>query len=146
MKKLVLYVLLLAPFFVLSGCATTGPVAAVKIRSAMASIRQEIAANRNAIDRLKNKRVGKTGFYYVVDFEGRVVFHPQAALIGSSFGGQWFVNQLLSEKAGCLTYQLGNRKHFVFYEPLNDSEILCLSIIADDIAQIPAECRQAEIK
>ncbi len=144
MKNYLLYIIL--PFLFLLGCATSGPVTAERIRAGMASIRQDIAGNRNAINALKNKRVGKTGFYYVVDSDGRVVFHPQAALIGSRFEGDWFINQLLSEKTGCLAYQLGNRKHLVFYEQLNDSEILCLSIISDDVPQVPAGCRQAEVR
>lgn len=139
-------VILIFHFLFVLGCATAGPVTAGRIRTDMASIRQDVAVNRNAITLLRNKRVGKTGFYYVVDSDGRVVFHPQAALIGSSFRDHWVINQLLSEKTGCLTYQLGNRKHLVFYEPLNESEILCLSIISDDIVQLPADCRQAEIK
>jgi hypothetical protein len=34
----------------------------------------------------------------------------------------------------------------VYFEPLNDSDILCLSIVSDEIRQSVTECRQAEIK
>ena len=94
---------------------------------------------------LRDRRVGKTGFYYVLDSDGRVVFHPRPALIGTSFSKTWFINQLLTEKSGCLTYTLGNRTHYLFFLPLNDSEILCLSIVSEDFPQ-PVECEAARVK
>jgi len=145
MKNPRVYIVLVV-LLVFMGCVTSGTLSVGRIRSGMDSIIKDVAANRGAISLLKNKRVGKTGFYYVVDSDGRVVFHPQAALIGTIFKDDWFISQLLMEKKGCLAYQLGNRKHLVFYEPLNDTEILCLSIISDDVGQVPADCRQPELK
>ncbi|MBN1496173.1 MAG: hypothetical protein JXA07_05350 [Spirochaetes bacterium] len=146
MKNPRVYIILFVLLPVFMVCVSCGTLSAGRIRSGMASIIKEVAANRGAISLLKNKRVGKTGFYYVVDSDGRVVFHPQAALIGTIFKDDWFISQLLLEKKGCLAYQLGNRKHLVFYEPLNGGEILCLSIISDDLGQVPADCSQPELK
>jgi len=127
-------------------CTTAAPVTSSTIRKDMAAIKRDINVNRSDINSLKNKRVGNTGFYYVVDIEGNVVFHPQTALIGTSFKNHWFINKIITERSGCLTYPLGNRTHVVFFEQLNDSEILCLSIVSDDIRQTSLECRQAELK
>jgi hypothetical protein len=128
------------------GCTTATLVTSSTIRKDMVTIKQDINVNRSAMNSLKNKRVGDTGFYYVVDIEGNVVFHPQMALIGSSFKNHWFINKIITERSGCLTYPLGNRTHVVYFEQLNDSEILCLSIISDDIRQTTTDCRQAELK
>ncbi len=126
----------------LGGCATVGPVAADRIRSEMNAIRENVAENRGYIEKLKDKRLGKTGYFYIIDNSGSVVFHPQSALIGSTFKNNKFINKILDEKNGCLATQLGDRMHMVFFEPLNDFEILCLSILSDDVrSPLPAECR-----
>ena len=131
--------------FVVS-CTTATLVTSSTIRKEMSAIKQDITINRSSIEILKNKRVGSTGFYYIVDIDGKVVFHPQAALIGTSFKNHWFIDKIINERSGCLTYQLGNRTHVVYFEQLNDIEILCLSIVSNDIRQAVTECRQAEIK
>jgi hypothetical protein len=129
--------------FLPCACATTGPVTADRIRADMASIKNDIEANRGAMSRLKDRRVGKTGFYYIVDTDGRVLAHPQQALVGSSFRDHWFINTIIARGSGCLSYRLGNRTHMVYFDRLNDSELLCFSILADDLPQ-PADCPQAE--
>ena len=128
------------------GCASTGPITSSGIRTDMASIKSDIAAGKNIVEQLKKKRTGKTGFYYIVDFEGTVVFHPQSALIGTSFKDHWFINKLATDRSGCLMYRLGNRTHLVFFEQVGESEILCFSILADDLSQPPMECQQQELQ
>ena len=129
-----------------SGCATAVIITGDSINAQMASIKNEINLNRESINKLKNTRVGATGFFYVIDTDGSVVFHPQSAIIGSSFKNHWFINKILEEKTGCLTYQLGNRTHVIFFDQLNDSEMLCLSIVSDDLQSLPAHCRQKDVK
>jgi len=126
---------------IINGCATAVPVSVDRIRSEMAEIKKNIAENRGNIEKLKDKRIGTTGYYYIVDTDGIIVFHPQSALIGSSFKNNRFINKIIDEKTGCLVNQLGNRIHIVFYDQLNDSEILCLSILSDDLRALPADCR-----
>jgi hypothetical protein len=132
--------------FLVTGCTTATMVTTSTIRKEMAAIKQDIETSRGSMERLKDKRVGSTGFYYIVDTEGRVVFHPQTALIGTNFKNHWFINKIIEERSGCLTYQLGNRTHVVYFEQLNDAEILCLSIVNNEIQQAGTECRQADIK
>lgn len=141
---IIIHILIL--LFFTAGCTTATLVNSSTIRKEMAAIIKDINRSRNSIESLKNKRVGSTGFYYIVDVDSRVVFHPQAALIGTSFKNHWFINTIIEERSGCLTYQLGNRTHVVYFDQLNDSEILCLSIVSNDIRGAATECRQAEIK
>lgn len=130
-------------FFLPGACATTGPVTADRVRADMASIIRDIDENRGAVDRLKDRRIGKTGFYYIVDTEGRVLAHPQQALVGSSFRDHWFINTIIERGSGCITYRLGNRTHLVFFDRINDWEILCFSILAQDMPN-HGDCPQAE--
>jgi Cache 3/Cache 2 fusion domain len=127
-------------------CTTTMVVTPSSIRNDMAAIKRDINSNRSAMNGLKNKRVGSTGFYYIVDNDGKVVFHPREALIGTSFKNHWFIDKIINDRSGCLTYQLGNRTHVVYFEQLDDSDILCLSIVSDDIRQGIPDCQQVEIK
>ncbi len=128
--------------FLAGACATVSAVSADRIRSEMASIKEDITDNREHIVKLKDKRIGATGYFYIIDTDGSVVFHPQSALIGSSFKNNKFINRIIDEKNGCLANQLGNRIHMVFFEQLNDSEILCLSILSEDLrSPLPSECR-----
>ncbi len=128
------------------GCATVRPVTPDGIKSEMDSIKREIARDRSYMQKLKTMKVGATGFFYVVDTNGTVVFHPQSTLIGVSFKNNWFMQGVIAGKSGCLTYRLGLRMYVILYEPLNASEILCLSILAGDMRALPAECVQAHGK
>ncbi len=141
---LILFVLA-GSVLIFSVCATIKPATVEEIRTEMAAIIRDINTNRNVINSLGNRRVGKTGYYYILDSDGRVVFHPRQALIGSTFNRTWFINQLLTERSGCLTYTLGNRTHYLFFSPINDSEILCLSIVSEDLPN-PVECKAAEVR
>jgi hypothetical protein len=130
----------------MTGCSSIGPVTSSRISGDIASIKKDIAAGKNVTDQLRKKRVGKTGFYYIIDFEGTVVFHPQSALIGTSFKDHWFTNKLIADRNGCLMYRLGNRTHVVFFEQVGESEILCFSILADDLSKPPLECQLLELQ
>lgn len=136
--------LLAVAFMQIFGCSSIGPVTSNRIRANIAAIKKDIAAGKNITEQLKNKRIGKTGFYYIVDFEGTVVFHPQSALIGSSFKDDWFINRLTTDRNGCMMYRLGNRTHVVFFEQVSDSDILCFSILADDLSSPPLDCKLLE--
>jgi hypothetical protein len=137
--------IILLLLLILNGCATLGPVTMTGIRTDLESVSRKISANRSFMDSLRDRRIGKTGYYYVLDTDGKVVFHPRTALIGSSFSKIWFIDQLLAEKSGCLTYTLGNRTHYLIFIPLDDSEILCLSITSEDLSGL-VECKTAQVK
>lgn len=141
MKKILLLLLVIT-----IGCVTAKPISVDRIKSEMTALKNEIAGNRSAINRLKALRLGTSGFYYIIDIDGMVVFHPQSALIGSSFKDSWFIDIIAEKKSGCLAYQLGTRTHVVYYEQLNASEILCLSILAADLPALPVECLPPENK
>ncbi|MBN2080086.1 MAG: hypothetical protein JW838_14050 [Spirochaetes bacterium] len=133
-----------AAFMTLARCASTGPVTPGRIQKKLASVKDSLVRDRNAMRSLDRHRVGRSGFMYVVDTEGRVVFHPQTVLIGSSFKDHWFINRIVAEGTGCISYRLGNRIHLVFFDAINETEVLCCSILAEDVAPFPAECRSAE--
>jgi hypothetical protein len=132
-----------AAFF--SGCA-----AAEKIESAalLRDIDREAAALSANIEhayKLRTKRVGKSGFYYLLERGGIVVFHPQAVLIGSNMSGMGFVQKILEQGNGCIAYGIDGKKIMLFFRLIDESNILCLSIPQDDVANFSGECSYAEL-
>jgi two-component system sensor histidine kinase UhpB len=49
---------------------------------------------------LRRLVVGDEGFAYMVDSEGRVIFHPDRSLIGADFSGRPFISTLLKGNSG----------------------------------------------
>jgi len=128
----------------IASCASTQRLSVPMIRSELAAIRDEIERNPSLAARLASRRVGTTGFYYVLDGNGTVVSHPQSALVGTNFRRHWLFALLERERSGCITYQLGKRIHAVFFERLEDGGAVCLSILVDELSPPPADCVQPE--
>jgi hypothetical protein len=104
------------------------------------SIQKSVASNRMNMRNLKDTTVGKSGFFYVVDNTGKVSFHPQAVLIGRDFSSFKFMQELLEKKKGCIIYGIGPRERVIFFAPINDREVLCLSIESEEVRGSMEEC------
>jgi hypothetical protein len=123
-----------------------------QVRPEYSAIRQEfdrisrmVEQDRSRVRRLENYRVADTGFFYILDREGTVVFHPEAVLIGRSFGSFPFVRAILEEKEGCLIYRVASRQQVVLFAPLNPREIICLTMELGEVrGDLPA-CREMEL-
>ena len=96
--------------------------------------------SRESISDLDKKRLGKSGFYYVIDLDGVVVYHPQGLLIGRNFRDYWFIKIILEEKSGCIKYEMGEKEQTVYYRQLNETEILCLSIMSEEVKDNASNC------
>lgn len=49
---------------------------------------------------VKKLDVGDEGFAYLVDGEGRVIFHPESSLIGADFGNRPYVGKVIAGESG----------------------------------------------
>jgi len=107
------------------------------------SMLEAVKKDRKNVYSIKDRRVGKTGFYYIINRNGLVVFHPQAVLIGSDFKRYWFIDEILEAGSGCISYSIGNMNQMVFFKPINKSEILCLSIDRNEIVGAPVNCSRS---
>ncbi len=115
------------------------------IREEFDRISRMVEQDRSRVRRLENYRVGETGFFYIIDREGIVVFHPEAVLIGRSFGSFPFVKAILEEKEGCLIYRVGSRRQAVLFAHLNRREIICLTMELSEVhGELPA-CREINL-
>jgi len=136
--KIGIAILILSVFY---SCAGYNKINSSIVKNRMLYQKEKIGKNRQNISKLKNQRIGSSGFYYIVDLNGLVVYHPEGFLIGSNFKKYWFVDKIIKEKMGCFRYFFGRIEHLIFFEPLNDREILCMSILASDFDNSMLNCR-----
>ncbi len=93
-----------------------------------------ISADMDRIPELKNKRVVGTGYFYILDREGRIVFHPRTLLIGSDMSSYSFVKKLLKSDQGCISFYAEGRTAVVFFKRINQLYTLCLSVPGERIS------------
>lgn len=79
------------------------------------------------VDRLKEK-TGKSGFFYVVSNEGKVLWHPLSYMNGADVSNIPMIKEILPKESGYGYYDQGGMKRVVFYESLGDGSKLFLSL------------------
>lgn len=99
-----------------------------------------LESNMNYAYELKTRAVGKSGFYYILSRDGVVVFHPQAVLIGSRMGHISFVREVLERESGCLSYGIEDKRLLIFFRPVGENNILCLSIYENELKGQLVDC------
>ncbi len=103
------------------------------IRSDMKKKAEFLAKNSRDIPRLKDQRLGKTGYYYILSNTGRIIYHPQEALIGLSFFETPLVKKITSRKEGCIRQFLEGMDKTVIFVPIDDMNYLCFSINTQEL-------------
>jgi PAS domain S-box-containing protein len=68
----------------------------------------EGAAKQTAVRLMLSQTIGKSGYIYCLDSRGRVVVHPQSALLNQDVSGYGFVQQQLKRKQGYIEYDWQN--------------------------------------
>jgi hypothetical protein len=132
----VIMILLLTP-----GCSTSQKTDINTIQKEMVSTRNFINRNIKNISQINNRKTGKTGFYYVIDLEGTILSHPRGLLVGSSFRRYSFIRKIIQMRSGCIRYDTGEIQQMVFFIPLHEESILCLSIPADEVKNYRGGCK-----
>jgi hypothetical protein len=131
-KKIIKFLIVSALFL---SCSSTLQITRKTINDDMIDALNIIKLSKVNYLRLGNKQIGKTGFYYIINTDGRVIFHPKLILVGKSFKGLWFIDPVLKGNEGCIKYNVSGNKNYLFYKKINSDEILCLSIMEEDITE-----------
>jgi hypothetical protein len=126
----------------LAGCATAGKISGEAIRRDMDIVAEKAGNDPSWLQALKGRRIAGSGYYYIIDRNGIVVFHPQGLLVGSNMKNFWFIQQVLRKEKGCFSYIMGKagQVHLVVFRPMGETGILCLSIPAGEVADYAAFC------
>ncbi len=82
------------------------------LRAAMREHPRDEAARRTEIEHVQQElltyKVGVTGYYYALDLEGNVIFHPDAAIVGTDQSGKEPVDTQVVRRTGYLEYMWKN--------------------------------------
>jgi len=105
---------------------SSGQMTAANIEAELNKRAEKINSSREEILKLDTK--GYPGYYYILDKRGRILYHPEKALINLDFSRYDFVKIIIQEKNGAFTMAINNINTSVFYRELKDGSILCYSI------------------
>ncbi len=126
----------------LAACATPGKISGEAIRRDMDIVAEKAGNDASWLQALRSRKIAGSGYYYIIDRNGVVVFHPKGPLVGSNMNNFWFIRQVLRKEKGCFAYTMGKagQVHLVVFRPLGETAILCLSIPAVEVADYAAFC------
>lgn len=88
-------------------------------------------------------RVGNSGYFYIIDSNGRIAAHPQKALVGFMFEDNPLVKKMRSGKRGCVLQRFDGASRMVLFATLDSGDIVCLSISPDEIDGGMFQCPDA---
>ncbi len=131
-------------FLIDTGCSTSRKTGVREIRTEMESTRDLMSRKKRNVSLIKNRKAGETGFYYIIDLKGTILSHPRGLLVGSSFRRYNFVKKIIELRSGCIRYDAGELQQLVFFMPLTEESILCLSIPADEVIKSEDACRRVK--
>ena len=142
-RKILLLVFCLS-FFI--SCSSTTVITGSTLVKDMNGIKARLESDINYAYELKDHRVGKTGYYYILSRSGVVVFHPRAVLIGSRMNNLGFVREVLQKESGCLSYGIEDKRLLIFFTPIGGENILCLSIPESEVAEQVEVCESLSLE
>ena len=74
------------------------------------------------------------GYYYILNKNGIIIYHPEKGLIGSDFSRYGFVTKILQEKNGCIRSEAGAVSRIIIFREKGGDEILCYTIPGSEIS------------
>ncbi|BAI81793.1 methyl-accepting chemotaxis protein (plasmid) [Deferribacter desulfuricans SSM1] len=64
---------------------------------------------------IKDTKIGKTGYYYILDSKGNLVLHPSPKLEGKNVSKYDFIQKMMNTKQGIINYKWKGRNKIVVY-------------------------------
>jgi len=65
---------------------------------------------------VKNSTIGESGYFYVMDYEGNVIVHPDKKTEESNLGTYDFAKEMLKNKSGVVDYEWEGKPKIVAYD------------------------------
>ena len=103
----------------------------------------DLTAGKTDFYRLTTKGDSGPGSFYVLDPEGRLLWHPIPVLIGSDFSEYGFVKYIIERKTGCIFYNDPYGYIYVFFVEIEKGNILCLTVKKTDYPGMEFQCERA---
>ena len=127
------YAFIVLSAIILGSCITGRGPGDDSIRKELYSVRREISMHTDGMSFLKDRRVGETGYFYIISKQGIVIYHPNQIIIGRSFNGFDFIRQIIEKQEGVLRYSREGLNYRIYFAPMDNDNILCLSIPENEI-------------
>ena len=105
---------------------------------------ESIKKDRSLVYTLDQKKVGSTGYFYIITSDGRISYHPKKALINFNFSEYPFAKKILKERNGCLISAADSKTRYIFYCEIGMDEILCLTIDSNEVDDDSRDCNSAD--
>jgi hypothetical protein len=93
---------------------------------------------------VKNLKVGKSGYYYILDNEGTVIAHPNASIEGINVSGIPLVQRAAEKKSGCFIQFFDGMEKVVVFRNAGTHGTLILTVSRDDISGPISGCERLE--
>ena len=126
MKKEILIIIAALSFGIFS--CTGMQITENNVRKELQQTAESIKKNKKSIYKLDSKTIGKKGYFYVIKNDGRISHHPKKGLINSDFSKYPFIQQILKEKNGCISFNADGTRRYIFFHEAGGDDILCLTI------------------
>jgi hypothetical protein len=123
-KEILLTITLYSGIFSCSGMQITEQ----NVRKELQSAAESINRDKKSIYKLDSKTVGKNGYFYLINNRGIISHHPKKGLINSDFSRFPFIQKILKERNGCLSFNADGTSRYLFFNEMESGEILCLTI------------------
>ncbi len=114
-------------------CATGSMLESNEVSAEFRKTFEPLYRSPLAIDSIRQRRVGATGYYYLVSPQGIIIYHPQSAIVGMNFSENPLVKRIMREKNGCLRHLFEGTEKVLIFRPLADGSILCLTLSTGEI-------------
>jgi len=98
------------------------------VRKELQQTAESIKKDKKSIYKLDSKTVGQKGYFYMIKNDGRISHHPKKGLINSDFSRFQFIQRILKERNGCLSFNADGTRRYIFFNEAGGDEILCLTI------------------
>ena len=110
------------------------------VRNELRSAADSIKNDKNSIYKLDERTVGSRGYFYIIRNNGTISYHPKKALINFDLSRYPFVQKILKNRNGCLSFNTDGTQRFVFFNEIDSEEILCLAIDSIEFSDTVYKC------
>ncbi len=137
--------LIIVPFlFAFFLCAHRSPFHTETIFTKIDEVAASLSANRISHSALKDIKMGKSGYYYLMDHEGTVLYHPNPSIEGINFSGIPMVKSILEKKSGCFIHYFDGQEKIVIFRSAEPQGILCFTINVEEVQGAGNHCQRFE--
>lgn len=131
MKKITVSIIVILALT--SGCGSKNIRTFDALELKVSDTATELASDKNHRIPDSTSASGK-GYYYIINSDGIIVYHPEKGLVGSDFSRFGFVRKILKEKNGCIRSEAGGVSRIIIFREKGKEEILCYTVPENGIS------------